>query len=210
MTSLLAFHGYTLNGDVMRVQMGELDGSLARHVDIIYPDAPNECAMESVNRFYAAFRSRRLPPPHRMWWNASDDGQVYEGWEQTRNLVRGLIERHRPVGVLGFSQGATLAAAVAALSHEGELPSIRFAVLVAGHRPRAALLKPYFARPISCPSLHVWGEKDGLTGPYGQALAECFDAAEREVVVWPGTHVIPTKGSTADAIVDFVRRHATD
>ena len=148
-------------------------------------------------------------PPYRKWWDATDDGRVYEGWEQTRaelrSLLEGLATTSSAIGVLGFSQGAMVAATVAALSVAGQLPPVRFAILVAGMAPRADVLRPLFAQPLPMPSLHVWGDRDYFTGPGGPALVQQFAADRRQACVWPGPHVIPTRGPGADALRAFVR-----
>jgi predicted esterase len=207
--TLLCLHGYTLNGTHMRAQLGALAGALAPFAEVVCPDAPQECPPASVERFYAAMKVSPAAPPRRTWWRASDDGLKYDGWETTRDLLRDLLVRHAPAGILGFSQGAMVAAVAAAASTRGELPELPFVVLVAGRVPRAEALKAFFDRPVAVPSLHVWGDRDAVTGPYCQELVEAFDGATREVSRWPGAHVVPTKGPAADAIVDFVRRRAT-
>ena len=118
------------------------------------------------------------------------------------------LTRAEPVGVLGFSQGAMLAAATAALSARGELPAIRFAILIAGMQPRAELMQPWFATPIDVPSLHVWGLRDLRSAPGSQALVARFDPRTARTITWPGPHVIPTSGTAADAIVEFIREQS--
>ncbi len=207
-TTLLAFHGYTLNGARMRAQMGALVEALAPHVDLVFPDGPHTCDPAAVDRLYQAWDTPRLPPPHLSWWDATDDGQTYRGFEQTMDAVRALAADASELAVLGFSQGAMLAAAIAAQSSAGTFPPLRFAVLIAGRKPRAAALQPLFEEPVRVPSLHVLGDADRLTGAHGPALAERFDPGTREVHRWPGPHMIPTRGPAAAAIVDFVRRSA--
>ena len=149
----------------------------------------------------------RGAPPHLQWWNASDDGRAYQGWDNSLRVLREALERHPGAGVLGFSQGAAVAAAVAALSCHGQLPALRFAVLVAGFIPRAAELAPLFeGAPLDLPSLHVWGTADPI-GKHGPALADKFSAATRQVLTWPGGHKLPG-GEVGEALVEFVRRHA--
>jgi predicted esterase len=207
---MLAFHGFTLNGSEMRAQLGPLVQALAPYVELMCPDAPHPCTPDSVDRLYALWRSPPRPPPHLSWWDATDDGSVYQGWEETREQVGELVRRHEPVGVLGFSQGAMLAAVVAAMSMSGEVPPLRFAVLIAGRVPRALALKPLFERPIDVPSLHVWGERDPLAQSGAPDLVERFTAVGREVAPWSGPHKVPTPadGAPADSIVDFVRRRS--
>jgi predicted esterase len=207
-TTVLAFHGYTLNGARMRAQMGELVGTLAPQVDFVFPDGPHTCEPASVDRLYKAWDVPRVPAPHLSWWDATDDGKVYLGWEETVEAVRAMAAGVSALGVLGFSQGAMLAATVAALSSSGAFPPLRFAVVVAGRKPRAAALQPLFETPIHVPSLHVWGSTDRLTGQHAATLVDHFDTATREVHCWRGPHMIPTRGPAATAIVDFVRRYS--
>ena len=206
--TLLVFHGVTMNGEAMRAALEPLATALEPNVRLVCLDAPHTCSAAMVERMYHG-REPSLPPPYLYWWNASDDGLEYAGWEETRALVSAALERYAPASILGFSQGGILAAAVAALARRAELPPIHAAVLIAGRKPRAAQLQAAFVEPVAGPSLHVWGERDTLTGQYCEELVECFNAPEREVVRWPGGHQLPTNGPAFEAIVRFVLEHAS-
>jgi hypothetical protein len=199
---VLALHGQTLNGTSMR---GELVHLERLGVELICPDAPNVCPDAVVERLYAVWNAPRKDPPYCAWWDASDDGRTYVGWEKTRELVAPLLDRG-PLGIVGFSQGAILATALAALSEHGELPPIEYVVLIAGRSPRADVFAPYLVEPLRTPSLHVWGEKDFLVGTTSRELVDRFAVEHRKVVTWPGSHMIPTRGPAADAIEEFVMR----
>lgn len=207
-TTLLAFHGFSLNGARMEAQLAALTPALPEELAVVCPDAPHSCELESVERLYKRWRIARLPPPYLNWWNATDDGSEYRGWEATREYVKELLSRYARVGILGFSQGGILATAIAALSHAGELPAIRFAVIVAGGPPRAQAIKPFLTQIIGVPSLHVWGERDTIAASAAPAALECFDPATREHLIWPGAHSVPPTGPGALAIVNFVKRHS--
>src|SRR5882724_4534508 len=131
-TSLLVLHGYTMNGDTMRQHMAALAAQFSPLLRVVYCSAPHACPAEAVERFYGGSSLNRLAPPHLAWWDATDDGREYRGWEATREHVRALLVEHAPAGVLGFSQGAILGAALAAAAEHGEFPSPKFAVLIAG------------------------------------------------------------------------------
>lgn len=201
---LIALHGYTMNGAVVRAQLDALQRALPS-LELVAPDAPLGCAADAVDRLYAVWDAPRSPPPHCAWFDATDDGREYRGWETSRDLLRTVLAAG-PAGVIGFSQGAIVAAALAALASHGEMPPIQFAILVAGRPPRADVLKPFLTEPIAVPSLHVWGETDLLAGDAPRALADLFLPASREVSTWSGQHSIPTTGPAADAIVDFIAR----
>jgi len=206
--TLLALHGYTMNGR-FGASARELLRPLAERVQVVAPDAPLVCSEEAVARFYDRARVRRGEPPHCTWWRANQDNTVYEGWDASLELLRSLLQEHAPVGVIGFSQGAMAATLVAALSARGELPPLRFVVLVAGRTPRASAFQSLLAEPIDVESLHVWGERDAFAAAGAPELAEHFAAPTRQSFVWAGGHSFPTSGSAATTILDFIEMRLT-
>jgi hypothetical protein len=179
-------------------------------VDLIFLDAPHVASEAAVAGLEQRMAVPRGAPPHLQWWNASDDGRAYQGWDISRELLRAALERHPGAGVLGFSQGAAVAAAVVALSCRGLLPPVSFALLVAGFTPRSEELAPLLHEPsalLSVPSLHVWGAKDPFA-KHGPALMERFSAGSRQLLTWPGGHNVPQSGHTGNALVEFVRQQA--
>jgi predicted esterase len=208
---LIALHGYSMNGAVMRRQLGFVQQALPS-LEILAPDAPHRCTPEAVDRLHAIWDAPRQAPPHAMWWDASDDGREYRGWEATRDLLRGLLDTSistsSSVGLIGFSQGAILATALAALAVHGEMPPIELVILIAGRTPRADVLHPFLKQPLAVPSLHIWGEADTLVGDSSRALLDTFLPDQRQVVTWAGKHSIPKTGPAAAAIVDFLARRA--
>ncbi|HEX4340943.1 MAG TPA: hypothetical protein VH062_33775 [Polyangiaceae bacterium] len=206
MSTLLVLHGYTMNGSVMQDHMASLAARFPPGMRVVYPSAPLACPTDAVERFYGA-SAKRLPGPHLTWWDASDDGTEYRGWESARDGLHALIREHAPVGVLGFSQGAIVTTALAATAPPEIAASLGFVVLVAGRAPRATALAPHLLQPIRVPSLHVWGERDGMATVSAE-LVPHFDATGREVATWAGGHRVPVGGPGADAIVSFVSRHA--
>jgi pimeloyl-ACP methyl ester carboxylesterase len=204
---LVALHGMSMNGSVMRSRLDFVQRALPA-LEIVAPDAPHVCPDETVERLYAVWKEPRLEPPYLRWFDASDDGHEYRGWEATRDFLRTRVAAG-PIGLIGFSQGAILATAIAALAAHGEMPAVRFAILIAGRTPRADVLQPYLQQPIALPSLHVWGEKDNLVGDSSRLLVDSFVPMQREVATWPGQHSIPKSGPASDAIVAFIARHAS-
>ena len=216
-TTLISLHGFTMNGAGLRHMLSELEPRLSDLLDFEYPDAPHIASEASVAGIASLMGGFRPKPPNRQWWNASDDRLTYHGWDKTRELLRATAERSvtaRPrasepngVALLGFSQGAAVAAALAALSRRGEFPPLRFIVLIAGFAPRAHDIEALFDAPLEVPSLHVWGDADPFA-KHGPELLARFSPNTRQVLSWPGRHTIPTNGSAADTMVEFMRRHA--
>jgi pimeloyl-ACP methyl ester carboxylesterase len=204
MATLIALHGFTQNGTMLRSALTPLMARLPPELELRCPDGPVACSAPSVERMHAALGGVRMPAPYRSWWDATPDGRVYRDWELGRELILAELQRAPVAGVLGFSQGGNLAAIVAALSARGELPAVRCAIMIAGRAPRAELMQPWFAEPIAVPSLHIWGERDVQTAPGSRALVQRFEPSLARTVTWPGPHVIPTRGPAADAVVEFI------
>jgi pimeloyl-ACP methyl ester carboxylesterase len=205
MGKLIVLHGHTMNAAVMREHLGELLPLLERERDVVFLDAPVTCTEASVDRLYGIWKAPRLAPPHLTWWDSTDDGREYRGWEEARDRIRAAMTES-DVGFLGFSQGAIVSTAMAALAEHGQMPPVRFAILVAGRPPRADVLRPFLGTPLRTPSLHVWGKADPLATDVSEALRDRYDPATREVVVWDGGHRVPTRGEHAEAILRFVQK----
>jgi predicted esterase len=206
-TSLLGLHGFTMNGAALRRMLGALEPRLAEHVDLSFPDAPHTASEASVANLLRRMGGNPSPPPHLQWWNSSEDGRQYQGWTETRAQLCTALQQRARVGLLGFSQGAAVAAALSAVAQRGSLPSLGFVVLIGGFPPRATELLPLLEEPLTVPSLHIWGEADPLA-KHAALLLTKFSTLTRQVVTWPGPHSIPTRGEAADALVEFVRSHA--
>jgi len=206
-TTLIALHGFTQNGTVMRDMLAPLAERLPS-IALECPDGPNPCSETSVARMHKLLGGTPRPP-HLCWFDATDDGREYRGFDKTKAELSALIgQRTGRVGLLGFSQGAICAASLAALSAHGHFPKLDFVVLVAGRTPRSDEIAPLLAEPIAIASLHIRGERDPIAQGHVERLSESFAAATREYITWPGPHVVPTRGEGADAIVRFIEAHA--
>lgn len=126
--------------------------------------------------------------------NAAQHTRQTEGWDACWALLSHTLATTAFDGLLGFSQGAGIAAAVAAKLERDPLPGVhlRFVILCSGYVPAApaptALLG---AGTVHVPSLHVVGGADtGISAGASRALFECF-GGRREMVGHERGHVIP-------------------
>lgn len=131
------------------------------------------------------------------------------------------------VGVIGFSQGARLAAG---LLHEaqdrkgdGLLKGLRFGVLMNGsYPPLRQSSSPSTALPrlsehmhrewndqheglIHTPSIHVHGRRDGAL-PLSKLLEKCFDPNSATVLEYDNGHHLPVLDDDTKVIADHVLR----
>ena len=116
-----------------------------------------------------SFHAIDAPSGRRTWWTYSAGersftASSYEGAEQSIAAVEAELESGGYVGLLGFSQGAMLAAIVAARASLREsCPLLRFAVICAAAvpKPYEPLLERLRAAPeaaAALPTLHCLSE----------------------------------------------------
>lgn len=108
-------------------------------------------------------------------------------------------------GILGFSQGAAMAAAVPA-RRGGEMV-FRFVILCSGF----ALNLPVPERvPINCPSLHIFGNEQGndrqIANQASRDLAAAFEEGCSVTIEHDSGHIIPTRSPYINEIKDFLHR----
>lgn len=109
-------------------------------------------------------------------------------------------------GLLGFSQGAALAALVCALGQAGDsrFPLPRFVILVSGFCPRGLDFKePILQAPLALPSLHIFGDTDRvIPSQESMQLASLFPGAI--TLTHAGGHFIPAAAPQKQAYLKFL------
>jgi predicted esterase len=192
---ILCLHGYRGSGAILRRQLGTWPEELAPLADFVCVDAPS------------------LEAGGFGWWHAVDmeeGNRRYEGWPRTRAAVVSTFESQGPFdGILGFSQGAALAALLVdlrALDRDpscglaGPLPRrtpefplcFGFAILVSGFGSNDRELARLYERSdaYDLPSLHLIGRADTIVRSEGShKLASHFRSPV--IVEHAGGHVIP-------------------
>lgn len=124
-----------------------------------------------------------------------------EGWQESYNIIKSHIESNGPFdGILGFSQGACITAAICAIQ-ELKLNdfNIKFAILASGFLPKSDEISNLLnqAKMINLPSLHIFGEKDDrqVLREDSLCLADYFNVDEKATIQHDKGHIIPsTKG----------------
>ncbi|HWZ90539.1 MAG TPA: alpha/beta hydrolase fold domain-containing protein, partial [Polyangiaceae bacterium] len=207
---ILALHGYNGSASVLQSQMRAFAKAVASEAEFVCVDAPS-LAQGSFGWWHAreAGASRRGSTG-----SGVEPGAVrYEGWPATRDFITALCQRVGPFdGVFGFSQGAALAALLAALGacpsdHSAEAPPrFDFAIMVGGFassdRDHAHLFETPSGIPV--PSLHVIGRADGIVpAARARALAAKFQAPV--ILEHDGGHVVAVTPHIAEGALDFLR-----
>ncbi|XP_038717314.1 rhodanese-like domain-containing protein 6 isoform X1 [Tripterygium wilfordii] len=131
------------------------------------------------------------------------------GLDVSLTYLKDVFSREGPFdGILGFSQGAAIAASVAA--QRGRLLGdidFRFVILCSGF----ALHSPELDKgSINCPSLHIFGNDLGkdrqIASQASRELASLFEDGCSIIIEHDFGHIIPTRSPYMDEIKDFLRR----
>ncbi|KAJ2776538.1 Ovarian cancer-associated protein 2 [Coemansia interrupta] len=206
---ILCLHGYTQSGASFRARTGPLRRSLGRHITWVYATAPHAAA----TTFSSSEPTATGPAePSLAWWNMhnGDAQRVWQDVQQSLAALRRVAEEQGPFdGILGFSQGAGMAALLLALGREDStLPRFRFAVLISGFFPKMDAFAEALqgGGRVQVPSLHVLGAADAVVPQArGQELAQrAFEDAQ--VCVHEGGHYVPANAEWRRVYKEFIEK----
>jgi len=208
---VLALHGFGQNASVfMEKRVKEITRKLRDILVLQALDAPHTLPYDPSLRGWWVY-------PPELWDGRGETIQALAeellkvpdfeplGFRESFEAVLAEWSRGGYDGILGFSQGAILAAAVCCELHRRGAPAPRFAVLISGFGrpvPRGVEAYPPQA-PLPMPSLHIWGlADDHIPGWASETLAGYFE--NPRVYTHPGGHFVPQKAADVDAIKDFL------
>ncbi|XP_064323675.1 esterase OVCA2 [Phalacrocorax carbo] len=202
---LLGLHGYRQSERRFRQRTGALRKALRGRAELVAVSAPHPVPGGEDG-------DGDGDDPPRGWWfsgpgtfEAGEAAAAPAGLEESLSAVAAALAEHGPFdGLLGFSQGAALAAMVCALRARGDprFP-VAFAILVAGFTSRAPSHGHFYREPIALPTLHVMGDTDTvIAAPLSRELAQHF--VEPVVLTHPGGHFVPTAAPQKKAYLDFL------
>ncbi|NWH63509.1 OVCA2 Esterase, partial [Geococcyx californianus] len=205
---LLALHGYRQSERRFRQRTGALRKALRGRAELVALSAPHAVPGGDGDGGDA-------DDPPRGWWfsrpgafEAGEAAAEPAGLEESLSAVAAALAEQGPFdGLLGFSQGAALAAMVCALRARGDprFQPVAFAILVAGFASRAPAHGHFYREPIALPTLHVVGDADMvIAAPLSRELARRF--VEPVVLSHPGGHFVPVAAPQKKAYLDFLER----
>jgi hypothetical protein len=238
---ILMLHGYSQNGALFRRKTTKLVqhitpvlvehyGILPDEIDFIYPDGAMQLHLSSST---ATIYDAPLCPPSstqfRSWWQNLDTVSTYPGLEGSIAALKTEVSTRGPFrGVVGFSQGAALAAMFAAWCEssrttgqsrsktgtatcayrsgdlEGLLATppqekLDFALLFSGYCGTAEHYGGFYEPKSKTPSVHIYGRFDTMvTKAQTFELVDAFEASE--VVEHVGVHFVPSHTQTLQKV----------
>ncbi|KAF9243177.1 FSH1-domain-containing protein [Melanogaster broomeanus] len=133
----------------------------------------------------------------RAWWKANPDRTVASGLEDSLEMLRDILRRDQYDGVFGFSQGAAMAAFLAALL---EKPHLYPAFLVDGQPPH-----PLFQFCVS-----VSGFKTDVVVVEERSKMLLDVSANARLEEHEGGHFVPSKASWRNFLRDYLSNPLAD
>ncbi|KAF2400524.1 hypothetical protein EJ06DRAFT_530493 [Trichodelitschia bisporula] len=234
---ILCLHGGGVTGEVFQLQARALIARLNPYFRLVFADGPFLCdagpGIEPVYSDFAPFRRwLRWLPEHT---EIDDESAADEVWYQLRRTmdddnVKGATGEW--VGMMGFSQGAKLAASLLydQQAREEKLgkgkagTNWRFAVLLAGRAPLVSFSEASKGRKgmvgagevsegftdvegadlLRYPTIHVHGLADKGLHLHRRLLDQYCDKKTATVVEWDGDHRVPIKSKDVVPVVDAI------
>ncbi|PAV24267.1 ovarian cancer-associated 2 [Pyrrhoderma noxium] len=222
---VLMLHGYSQNAIIFSKRMGALRKA-CKGIELVFVDAPNILQPADLVGFNLdslgageANTENAEPDPStipRGWWRHNPEKNTYVGVLESISLLRDILAKDKYEGVFGFSQGASMAALIAAILEKPELhpsflvegeaphPPLSFCISASGFKPKDTLFSTFFEPSFNTPTLHVIGLNDVIV-PAERSQTLIDVSANRRVVAHDGGHFIPSKAPWRNFLRDFLR-----
>ncbi len=234
-------HGYTQNGTLFHAKTRAMEKHLQKAlpgISLRYPTGPVQLRPSDVPGFDPSTSEDPDSIEAYGWWRRSNttDPPEYSGLDSGLETIAKVLEAEGPFdGVIGFSQGAALAAMVAALL-EGEPrkqafekarsrsalaipfpasferlshPPMKFCAAYSGFRAPGERYRAFYEDPhMQTPVCHFIGSLDSVVEESRtQALIDAAGGAEKtQTVIHPGGHFVPSGKQYLDTIAAFIKQ----
>ncbi|EGO00769.1 hypothetical protein SERLA73DRAFT_178698 [Serpula lacrymans var. lacrymans S7.3] len=224
---ILMLHGYSQNAIIFSKRLGALRKSLGKEIELVFVDGQTVLhPIDLVGLSFPTTSLDALGAPEasaadsdpsltpRAWWRSNPERTVAHGLDESLLMLKEVLKRDRFDGVFGFSQGAAMAALLAALLERPHLyppflvdgqplhPPFQFCVSVSGFRAPGALSAEVFSSPFSTPTVHVIGRTDFIvTEERSKVLLELSTNARKEE--HGGGHFVPSKANWRNFFRDY-------
>ncbi|KAJ6481787.1 FSH1-domain-containing protein [Mycena sanguinolenta] len=206
--SVLVLHGYTQNASIFSKRLGALRKECGKNVDLVFIDGP--IILQPVDQFGSTPEALNSAETNdaRAWWKWNSNSSEAVGLPESLQVIRDVLKTRTFDGVMGFSQGATFAALLAALLERPEVyppflvdghaphPPFKFCVAVSGFKlqdgePIADLV---YQTSFSTPTLHIIGKNDVVV-PEERSRRLVNISTSARVEEHDGGHFVPSKGN---------------
>jgi len=211
------------------IQLGALRKAMDKDIEMVFVDGPMVLQPVDLDDFTSsaldasevtiATSDPALTP--RAWYKANADRTVAKGLEDSLQMLKDVLSRDHYVGVFGFSQGAAIAALLAALLEKPHTfpaflvdgkpphPPFQFCVSVSGFKVNDSLASEIFGQSYATPTLHVLGKTDVVVVEERSRLLLDVSVNAR-VEEHEGGHFVPSKANWRNFFRDYLRNPSGD
>lgn len=191
---------------------------LGHHVNCVSSLPPNPPPPENCKKKFAWFVEPNFDGGSGANWKVADGPfdpfqyqQQTDGYDISLYHLKAVFSQEGPFdGILGFSQGAAMAALITSQQEKlkGEM-DFRFVILCSGFAVH--IMKEMNRGLIKCPSLHIFGDDDHgkdrqIANQASKDLASLYDDGCSVIVEHDCGHIIPTRSPYIDKMKDFLKR----
>lgn len=218
---ILCLHGGGSSAAILKIQARRLISQLSPHFRFVFVDGPHQCppgpgilptfeGMEPYHRWYLGNWNRITSTDyHLMPRDEVDavDSVILRAMEETEGGIESFV------GVMGFSQGARLAAGLLLRQQRRKIKAdplplggckLNFGVMIAGPYPPITMAEEVdeqegvgnYAPLQTIPTVHAWGKDDQFIDRI-KRMADCCDNADTFVLEYPGGHHMPARNEPA-------------
>jgi Serine hydrolase (FSH1) len=160
------------------------------------------------------------------WWRTLDNVSEYREFVSTLSYLHKYIQQNGPVdGVIGFSQGATLAVMLTSWCESGTRPErrqallsqcapvtmeppqgpMKFTVCYSGFRATPKYYGGFYSPKIQSPVLHCTAAVDTMVSDWGSQDLNSF-LENVQVFSHPGGHYVPCRIESSSVAAKFIER----
>ncbi|GAA94108.1 uncharacterized protein L969DRAFT_93493 [Mixia osmundae IAM 14324] len=212
---ILCLHGYLQNGAIVSRKWGALRRELAGFAELDFVDAPHIIAKPDSSTDLSSFGAEDVGSSDddpssvpRSWWDARDGPsgrREIHGYTESLAYLHPMLIKNKYDAVIGFSQGAAMAALLTVLLHRPELevsfaqgeriPPFKASIFISGFKAAYYHQEPYWTSVLTgAPTLNILGKNDWIvTADRSQPLIDAFEASRVEY--HEGSHFLPLKAS---------------
>ena len=207
---LLVLHGFRTNAEIAQVQLAPVLSAMGGQCVCEYAQAPHKATGPADPAIPAEFD---LYEWWGEWQDDSDQGYLeawqgphYDGLQESISWLNRYIAQHGPFdGIVGFSQGAAMAALLLSHQEVSDVNNFKFGLMFSGVKMPG--VDESIAEGIRVPTLHVYDQSEEYLAEM-EGLHRSFESSSTSKIYHSEGHNIPKDAAACGAVASFVKdRH---
>ncbi|ODV61981.1 alpha/beta hydrolase [Ascoidea rubescens DSM 1968] len=216
-TKILFLHGFAQSGKIFEAKTSGFRKNLKKsipNVEMVYVDgsiklSKTDFHFDSISKLDSTRGGEQIN--YYGWWTTHDDSiSESQFHSNTIAYLQRVFKEQGPFdGVIGFSQGAAMAAIVASsISLFDPSNVLKFAIVFSGFPLKFEnLQRKYLGKRITIPTLHIFGELDTVILNEASELLVTQFCKSNTVTVYrhPGGHFVPNNKFIVNNWINWIK-----